>query len=218
MRRASLGVRIALAAMLGVSAALLVACGGAGSAKLIPTADAGPLQTDFETVAQDAEAGNGECTNTEAALTKTQQDFEALPSSVDAGLRERLAEGIRNLRTRALVLCAQPLAQATVRTTKTATTRSTTTQAPPATTTQTETTTTATAPTTPIPTTSTPTATTPGGGTAAPGEPPTGAAGGTSPPTGGTGEAESEASKGAGVAPGAQSQAGAPPTGQEALK
>jgi hypothetical protein len=162
--RGNLRLRILLAGLLGVSAALLVACGSSGKG-LIPTANAGPLQSDFEAVAQAAESGEGNCTATEAAIEKTESDFAALPATVDASLRKTLDAGIANLRRRALALCAQPLPQ-TTSTTKTSTTptTATSTQTTPTTTTHTETSPT---PTTPTPTT--PTATTPGGGTPAPG-------------------------------------------------
>jgi hypothetical protein len=166
--RVNLHLRVLLAGLLGVCAALLVACGSSGKG-LIPTANAGPLQSDFEAVAQDAESGEGSCTATEAAIEKTESVFAALPATVDAGLRKTLDVGIANLRHRALSLCAQPLPQTTsttqAKTSTTPTTTSTqTTSTTPTTTTRTETTT---APTTPAPTT--PTATTPGGGTPAPG-------------------------------------------------
>ena len=179
--------RLMLACLLGVAAALLVSCGGS-SAKLIPTADAGPLQSDFETIAQDAEAGNGSCTTTEAAILKTEQDFSALPVSVDSGLRQTLRQGIENLRTRALVLCAQPLAQ-TAATNTTAKTTTTNTTTPPTTTTTT------------TPPSTTPTSTTPGGGTPAPGEGETPATGGA--PGGGTGAGASspQGENGAGANP-----------------
>jgi hypothetical protein len=163
--RGNLRLRVLLAGLLGVSAALLVAC-GSSSKGLIPTANAGPLQSDFEAVAQAAESGEGSCTATEAAIQKTESDFADLPSTVDAGLHKTLSVGIANLRSRALALCAQPLSQ-TTSTTKTSTTPTTATSTqttPPPTTTHTETTP---SPTTPAVTT--PTATTPGGGTPAPG-------------------------------------------------
>ena len=153
--------RVLLAGLLGLAAALLVSCGSSGD-KLIPVADAGPLQSDFEAVAQEAEAGNGNCSATEAAIAKTEQDFGALPATVDAGLRNTLRQGIDNLRAHALALCAQPLAQATATTTTPKTTTST------RTTTTTPTTTPATTPTTTTPST-TPTTSSPGGGTPAPG-------------------------------------------------
>jgi hypothetical protein len=151
--------RVLLLALLGVLAASLVACGSSGKG-LIPTGDAGPLQSDFEAVAQAAESGDGNCTSTESALLHTEQDFARLPSSVDGGLRETLHRGIENLRTRSLALCAQPLPQSTVTTTTPKTTTSTTTTPPPS---ETETTTTPTTPTTTTPPG-------PGGGTQAPGE------------------------------------------------
>lgn len=144
-------VRLAVFGALGLAAALLIACGNSGKG-LIPAAQAGPLQSDFEAVAQAAESGNGSCAATEAALGTTEKDFYALPGSVDAGLRSRLKQGIENLRSRALAMCAQP----TVTTTATPTT--------------TETTTTATTPTTTSTATTPPPPSNEGGGTEAPGE------------------------------------------------
>jgi hypothetical protein len=186
-----------LAGLLGVAAALLIAACGSSGGKLIPVADAGPLQSDFEAVAQAAETGNGECSATEAAITTTEQSFSALPATVDAGLRQTLRQGIDNLRSHALALCAQPLAQATSTSTTPKTTASTTT------TTSTTPSTPTTTPTTTTPTTPpTGTETTPGtgGGTPAPG------VGEETPaaPGGGTGAGESA---GAGAAPGGSSEA-----------
>jgi hypothetical protein len=150
-------LRAVAACLAGAAAALIVSCGSSGQG-LIPASAAGPLKRDFEAVQQTAESANGDCTATEAALLKTAEDFAALPSSVDSGLRSNLRQGIANLRVRAHEMCAQPNAQTT-------TTATTTTSAP--------TTTTSTTPTTPTQTTSTtttPTTTSPGGGTPAPGE------------------------------------------------
>jgi hypothetical protein len=157
-------LRLLLAALLGVSAAALLACGSSGSG-LIPASAAGPLQSDFETVAQAAQSGEGSCTATEAALAKTDQDYAALPSTIDAGLRNTLRQGISNLRSRALALCAQPLAQSTVASTTPKTTPSTTTST--TTTTPPSTATTTTPPSTT--TTAPPSEPGPGGGTPAPG-------------------------------------------------
>ena len=198
--------RILLAGLLGVSAALLVACGSSGKG-LIPTANAGPLKSDFEAVAQAAQSGEGNCTATNAAISKTEADFAALPSTVDAGLHKTLSVGISNLRRRALALCAQPLPQATS-TTSTPTTTTTSTQTtPPTGNTHTETTTT---PTTPA--TSTPTSTTPGGGTPAPGN--ESAPGASSGPGGGTGIG-GESGSGAGTGgPGSPSAGGVQESGK----
>jgi hypothetical protein len=189
----SLLLRTLLAGVLGVAVALLVSCGGS-SGKLIPVANAGPLQSDFEAIAQEAETGNGNCTATEAAIAKAEQDFAALPSTIDSGLHNTLRQGIQNLRSRALALCAQPLTPTTTTSAAPKTTTSTATTTPTVTTTTTSTSTTpTTAPTTP---TTTPT---PGGGTQAPGA-------GEAPPAGsgqgggtGVGEGTGGAAGGAGA-------------------
>ena len=182
-RRRSALIRLLCAGLLGAAAAaLLAACGSSGKG-LIPEANAGPLQSDFEAVAQAAQSGNGNCTKTTEAINKTERDFAALPSTIDPGLRQTLSTGISNLRERALALCTQPLAQTT------------TTSAPRTTTTTTPTTTTTTTPTTPPTTGTQTTPTTPttpatpnnGGGTVAPGSESPGGVG----PGGGTGAGES---------------------------
>jgi hypothetical protein len=167
-------LRLVPAALLGVGAAVLVACGSSGKG-LIPTAYAGPLQSDFQAVVRAAQEGNGDCSATDAQIRKTERDLHALPASVDGGLRGRLEEGVENLAARARVLCSQPLEQ----TTTTATTPTTTTP-PPAT----ATTPAATTPTTPT-TPSTEAPSEEEGGTQAPGEQ-------------GRGEEESEAGHGDG--------------------
>jgi hypothetical protein len=162
-------IRLVVVALLGAAAALLVSCGSSG-AGLIPSASAGPLQEDFEAVAKAAEAGDGECAKTEAALGKTEQDFLALPATIDKGLHKRLEEGIANLRKQALAMCQEPTA------TDTSTTSTQTKSTPETGTTSTETTTspeTDTTPTTPTNTPTTPTTSAPptsGGGVEAPEE------------------------------------------------
>jgi hypothetical protein len=145
-------IRLVPAGLLGVAAAGLVSCGSSG-AGLIPSAKATPLQSDFEAVARAAGAGNGSCAETESALGKTEQDFLALPASVDRGLHARLRLGIENLRKQALAMCEHPTETAATGT-QTSTTSTTSTETTPPATTST-TTTTPTAPAT------TPTATTP---------------------------------------------------------
>jgi len=154
----TVGLRLLAAGLLGVAVTIvLVSCGSSGKG-LIPIANAGPLQSDFEGVAQAAQTGGGNCTATAEAINKTEQDFAALPATIDPGLHRRLREGISNLRERALALCAQPLAQ-TATTTTTSTTKTETTPTTPTTTTNTTTT-----PVTPV------TPPNNGGGTVAPGE------------------------------------------------
>jgi hypothetical protein len=136
------GTAVLLSGALGVAAALLVSCGS--SAKLIPVANSEPLQADFEEVAHAAEAAHGDCGATEAALRKTEHDLATLPSSVDAGLRRRLGEGLNRLRTDALELCATPSTQTTQ--TTTSSTPTTQTNTTPSTQTNTQTTSTETTP------------------------------------------------------------------------
>jgi hypothetical protein len=160
-------IRLVVAALLGVAAAVLVSCGSSGNG-LIPSTSAGPLQKDFEEVTKAAAASNGSCAATESALGKTEQDFLALPATVDKGLHARIQQGISNLRNQARAMCLQPPSTATsTLNTQTSTTPTTTTntETTPTTTTNTTTTTTSTQ--------TTPTTTTPpsqGGGTEAPGE------------------------------------------------
>lgn len=179
-------LRVLLTVSLGALAALLISC-SSSSKGLIPVGDAGPLQGDFEAVAQAAENGDGKCAQTESALLKTDQDFAALPTSVDSGLRNTLHQGIENLRSRSLALCAQPLPQATVTTTTPKTTST------PTTSTETESTETQ---TTPAPETESPSG--PGGGTPAPGETHVGEA------EGGIGAGESAGGAAPGATPGGQ--------------
>jgi hypothetical protein len=181
-------VSIALAVLLGVAAALLVGCGSSGGG-LIPAAEGGPLQSDIEAVERAAEAGHGNCASTESALVRTDQDYAALPATINSGLRDKIRLGIENLHKVAKEACQQPAPQ-----TNTTTTTQKTTTTPTTTTTQstpTQTTTSTTTPTTPAPE---PEAETPsaGGGTPAPGE------GNGKSPSEGAGGATPEEGNGAG--------------------
>jgi hypothetical protein len=182
--------RLLAALTLGLASASLLAC-STSTKGLIPAGDAGPLQSDFETVQQAAENGDGNCATTEAALLKTNEDLAALPATVDAGLRSNLRQGVENLRTRALALCAQPLPQTTA--TNVTPAPATTTTTPTTTPTSTTTTPTTTTPTT---TSTTPTSPNPGGGTPAPGV-------GETPPGAGNEQGEGSGDNGAGRAGGA---------------
>lgn len=71
-------IRPLIAAPLGLTVALLVSC-GSSSTGLIPATSAGPLQRDFEAVEQAAQAGNGQCGETEAAIRSTERHFLLLP-------------------------------------------------------------------------------------------------------------------------------------------
>jgi cytoskeletal protein RodZ len=163
-------LRLLLAGALGVAAALLVAC-GSGGANLIPVANAGPLQNDFNAIANDV--ANGNCTATANDLQRAQSDAGSLPSTVDPRLRSRINQGLADLARTAPTECAKnsTSTQTTTATTTTQTTSTqTTTTAPPPTTTTTSTTTTPTSTTTTPTSTSTTTTPVPdnGGGTTAP--------------------------------------------------
>jgi hypothetical protein len=112
-RRVRALLRPALACAMGVAAAvLLIACGSSGKG-LLSAANAGPLKNDIEAVDLAAQEGNGNCTATDAALQRTEQDYASRPSSVDSGLRNTLGVGLKNLRKVATELCVQPLANTT---------------------------------------------------------------------------------------------------------
>ncbi len=185
----------AAALLVLAAAATLAACGSSGKG-LIPSASAGPLLGDFETVQQAAENGGGNCSATESALAKTEEDFRALPTSLDRGLRANLRQGIANLRVRAHELCSQPSGSGSTTTTKT-----TTTAAPPKTTTTPTTTTPPKTTTTPPPTTTT-TPPSSGGGAQAPGETP--GAGGPGGNEEGAANPQESASGGAGAPEGSK--------------
>jgi hypothetical protein len=142
-------LQLLTAALLGLAAAALLACGSTGKG-LIPAAAAGPLQSDFEAVARAAQSGNGDCTATEEAIRKAEQDFATLPASIDRGLRARLRTGIENLSARAQAVCAEPAAPATLTNTVPSTSTNTST-----TTSTSSTTSTSTSPSTPTATTPT---------------------------------------------------------------
>jgi hypothetical protein len=95
-------LRLGLAGVLGVGAALLVACGSSSSA-LIPAGSAGPLQNDFNAVASDVKAGD--CTDAKSEVAQARADLAALPVSVNAQLLQTLTSGVQTLAARASTEC-----------------------------------------------------------------------------------------------------------------
>lgn len=168
-------IRLGLAGALGAACALLVACGSSGKG-LIPSTNAGPLSSDFDSVAQAVSAGD--CAAMQRALDQARRDFNALPASVDSGLRANLRQGLSNLEQIAPTECARTQSQSQTsqttssQTSSTTTTTSSSTTSTPTTSTTTSTTTTPT--TTSSTTSSSSSTTTPttgpstGGGTPAP--------------------------------------------------
>jgi hypothetical protein len=190
---------------LGVAAVVLASCGSSGSGGLIPSASAGPLKEDFEAVAQAAKTGDGDCTATQEAIVKTEQDYLALPSSLDPGLRETLGKGIANLSSRARSLCTQPLSSSTTATSSATSTTSTTHTTAPSSTSTSTSSTTASTQSTPTTTTSSSTSTTtavppaPGGGVQAPPGEAGSVQGNANPSEGGAGVGEAGAGGGQGA-------------------
>jgi hypothetical protein len=104
--RAPRAIAYLLVFVLGLGAAGLTACGsGGGSSKaLIPSADAGALDHDFDAVAQAVDAGN--CPAMGQALQGAQNDLDQLPARVSVRLKTRLQEGLRLLGQQAAKECA----------------------------------------------------------------------------------------------------------------
>ncbi len=123
-----------LAALLGVGAAGLVACGD--RSELIPQPSAQRLAAALDEV--QAAVASGDCEQTARALERARSALVNVPPSVDAELRARLGRGVANLERIAPRACA-------------------TTTAPPTTPTDTDTTPTEPTPTEPVPTEPTPT-------------------------------------------------------------
>ena len=152
-----MSVRLPLAFLLGVAAAVLVACGGGSSDKLLPQTPASKINNDLDAIRTAVD--QHDCQAADQALQDLARDIDALPASVDRRLRARLRQGYRKLAVRVPIDCQQ---QTTTTTTvpTTTTTTPTTTETTPTTTTTTPTTTT----TTPTTTETTPTTTTTTGG------------------------------------------------------
>jgi cell division septation protein DedD len=142
--------------LLGVGAALLVACGDTKG--LIPAGDADALKQDLDQVA--AAVADGKCSQAQQALQRAHADFDALPADVDPGVKSKLAAGLANLADQVPGECAENAAKQNT-TTETTPTDTTPTDTTPTETTPTETTPTETTPTETTPTETTPTETTP---------------------------------------------------------
>jgi cell division septation protein DedD len=169
-----------LAAVLGMSAALLVACGSSASdrKKLIPTGSADRLKSALSDVRSAVDSGN--CSSAEQAIVRARGVLVNLPSAVDDRLVARLRQGIDDLEKIAPDECRKNQTTSTETTTGTTTPETTSTPTTATTdttttpTTSTSTTTTTTTPTTTGTTTTAPPATTttapadPSGGTTTP--------------------------------------------------
>jgi hypothetical protein len=149
-------VSVRLPFLLGVAAAILVACGGGSNKKLLPQVSADRLKNDLADIRQALDAQD--CSGASSALADLRRDLERVPPTVDRRLRARLRDGADKVQARIPDDCqAEP-------TTSTETVPTTTTTAPTDTTTTTAPTDTSTTPpsteTTPTTTNTTPTETT----------------------------------------------------------
>jgi hypothetical protein len=158
-------LRLPLAFLLGLAAAVaLVACGGSND-HLLPAVDADRLKNDLAEV--QSAVDQQDCSGAESAVRTLRDDLQRVPAKVSARLRRNIREGLDRLSVRVPVDCQEPETQTeTIPTTTTETeTTPTETQTTPTETETTPTTPTDTTPTTPTETTTTPTDTT-GGSTA----------------------------------------------------
>jgi hypothetical protein len=93
-----------LAAATLATVALATACGSSGGG-LIPVETAGSLSTDLTNIQAGVEASN--CPVTAQAIETAEQDFENLPSSINAKLRSQLTQGFNTLVVSAELKCQQ---------------------------------------------------------------------------------------------------------------
>lgn len=133
--------------LLGVCAALLVACAGETKGG-IASASAGDLNSQLEDVRERVDAGR--CGELNGQLRQIDERIDALPASVDERLKQALRDGVTRLRSSAPRECNDNRSATQTQTTPPETTTETT---PSETTT--ETTPTTTVPTTTVPTTPT---------------------------------------------------------------
>jgi len=147
-----------LAAVLGVGSGVLAACGGSGDrSALIPQSSASRMDNALDDVRSAVD--DGDCTGAQQALARARGVLVNLPNTVDSQLRDRLRQGLDNLRTIVPQQCQQSTSTETTPP-ETTTTNTTPTNTTPPDTTPTDTTPTDTTPTNTTPTTTTGTTTT----------------------------------------------------------
>jgi hypothetical protein len=147
--------------VLGVAAALLVACGGSNQ-KLLPPVSADRVKNHLAEIRQALD--QQDCPKAEAGVRSLYSDLARIPNTVDRRLRTRLREGIDKLSARVPTDCQQPTTTTDTVPTTTTTVPTTETTPPDTTTTTTPTDTTTTTTPTDTTTTTTPTDTSPSNG------------------------------------------------------
>ena len=103
------------AAALGLSSALLAACGDRN--QLIPQANAEAIKSDLDDASADLEAE--ECRRAQAAVRQAQRRVGELPDQVDEGLRANLENGLVHVRDRIQADCGRRTTPTTTATTPT---------------------------------------------------------------------------------------------------
>ena len=154
---------------------LLPGCGSGGSGGKIPRSDGDRLQSAI--TAADQYSADGKCGRAHTKVSDARYLLGRLPTSVDKGVRQGIADGLSRLDSLITSECAQPTKTQTTPTQTQTTTTTTTTTTTPSTTTPSTTTPSTTTPSTTTPSTTTPTTTAPTG---------TGTGTSTSPSNGGT--------------------------------
>jgi len=98
------GLPYALALLLGMSAALLAACGGASGTKSgIPSASAGELKSQITDVGQAVDSGR--CEEVQGQLRQVDEGIDQLPKTTDDQLVSALRNGADRLRRVAVDEC-----------------------------------------------------------------------------------------------------------------
>ena len=98
------GLPYALALLLGMSAALLAACGGASGTKSgIPSASAGELKSQITDVGQAVDSGR--CEEVQGQLRQVDEGIDQLPKTTDDQLVSALRNGADRLRRVAIDEC-----------------------------------------------------------------------------------------------------------------
>jgi hypothetical protein len=122
-------LRILLPCLLGLAAALLVACGD--TTGFIPSTDASQINQNIDAASN--AVSSGRCTRAQSAVDRALTHVDQLPASVDPQLKARLVEGLRRLQAESATECAanKPEKTTSTETTTTDTTPTETTDTTP---------------------------------------------------------------------------------------
>jgi hypothetical protein len=119
------GLVFVLALLLGMSTAVLAACGGGGTKSGVPSASAGELKSQITDVGQAVD--DGRCEDVPGQLKQVDEGIDQLPQTTDRQLVNALRDGAEHLRSTALEECEET----ETTTTETTTTETTTTETLP---------------------------------------------------------------------------------------